>query len=346
MMRARTLLQAIHDTLRQEMTRDDTIVLLGEDVGELGGVFQVTEGLQEEFGPQRVLDTAAAEGGIVGTAVGMALYGLRPVPEIQFADFLWPGFDQIVSEMARIRYRSGGQYRCPVVLRVPYGGGVGGGMYQSASPEAFLAHVPGLVVVCPSSPEDAAGLLRAALRGEDPVVFLEPKRLYRQPGERGEPGDSGEPGEPGGPGENFREDDPPHDTVAIGAARIRRQGTDVTVLTYGGMVPVALEAAEQAAAGGIQAEVVDLRTLVPVDIATVLASIVKTGRAVLVSEAPRFGGYTGELSAILAERAILHLEAPVVRVAAFDTPIPRILEDVHLPDTRRVLAALERVANF
>lgn len=319
-----TMLQALQETLRREMARDEDVVLLGEDVGELGGVFQVTAGLQEEFGPARVIDTALAEGGIVGTAVGMALYGLRPVPEIQFADFLWPGFEQIVSEMARLRYRSGSQYSCPVVLRLPYGAGVDGGMYQSASPEAYLAHTPGLVVLCPSGPRDAAGLLRTALRGEDPVVFLEPKRLYR----------------------SAREEVPEDETVPLGSARIRREGTDVSLLTYGGMVPVALEAAGEAAAAGIQTEVVDLRTLAPVDIETVLASVSKTGRAVIVTEAPRFGGYAGELAAILAERAILHLEAPVARVTGYDTPVPRAFEDVYLPDTRRVLAALERVANF
>lgn len=318
------LLQAVQETLRAEMASDENVVLLGEDVGELGGVFQVTCGLQEEFGPQRVIDTALAEGGIVGAAVGMALYGLRPVAEIQFADFVWPGFEQIVSEAARIRYRSGGQYSCPLVLRLPYGAGVGGGIDQSASPEAQLAHVPGLTVVCPGGPRDAAGLLRSALRGEDPVVFLEPKRLYR----------------------DAREEVPADETMPLGQASVRREGTDVTVLTYGGMVPVVLDAAEQAAASGIRVEVVDLRTLAPVDVGTILRSVAKTGRAVVVTEAPRYGGFSGELAAMLAERAILHLEAPVARVAGYDTPVPRVFEDTYLPDTRRVLAAVERVANF
>jgi 2-oxoisovalerate dehydrogenase E1 component beta subunit len=265
-----------------------------------------------------------AEGGIVGAAVGMALYGLRPVPEIQFADFVWPGFEQIAAEMARLRFRSAGQYSCPVVLRLPYGAGIGGGMDQSASPEAYFCHTPGLTVVCPSDPEDAAGLLRTALRGQDPVIFLEPKRLYR----------------------TARAEVPDDAEVAIGTARIRRAGTDVTVLCYGAMVPVALAAAEAAAASGIQSDVIDLRTLVPVDIATILTSIARTGRAVIVAEAPRTCSYAAELAALLAERAILHLEAPVLRVTGLDAPLAHVFEDTYLPDPARVRAAIERVANF
>lgn len=318
------LVQAVQGTLRAEMRADDRIVVLGEDVGELGGIFRATEGLREEFGPRRVLDTPMAEGGIIGTAIGMALYGLRPVPEIQFADFVWPGFEQIASEMARLRFRSGGQYACPVVLRLPYGGGIGGGMYQSASPEAYFCHTPGLTVLCPSDPEDAAGLLRSALRAQDPVIFLEPKRLYRSA--RAEVADDVE--------------------VPIGRARVRRDGTDVTALCYGAMVPVVQEAAEGAAEAGIQTEVIDLRTLVPVDIGTILASIARTGRAVVVAEAPRTCGYAAELAALLAERAILHLEAPVLRVTGHDAPLAHAFEDTYLPDPARVRAAIERVANF
>lgn len=318
-----TMAQAVNQALRDEMHRDDRIVVLGEEVGALGGLFGVTEGLLQEFGDRRVIDTLAAEGGLVGTAVGLALYGLRPVAEIQFVDFVWSGFEQLVSEMAKLRYRSAGQYSCPVVLRLPYGAGVGGGMYQSQSPEAHFCHIPGITVVAPADGADAAGLLRSALRGEDPVVFLEPKRLYRE-------------------GRTHVSDE----VVPLGSARLRREGTDVTLVAYGSTVPAALEAAELAAARGIQADVLDLRTLVPLDIAALLRSISKTGRAVLVSEAPRTGGYAGELAATLAERAVLHLEAPVERVTGFDTPVPYAHEDKYLPDADRITAAIERVANF
>lgn len=323
-MKQLSLAQAINRTLRSEMRRDDRIVVLGEDVGGVGGLFGTTEGLLGEFGDQRVLDTASAEGGIIGTAVGMALYGLRPVAEIQFADFVYPGFDQIVSEMAKIRYRSGGQYACPVVLRLPAGGGVRGGIYQSQSPEAHFCHAPGLVVAMPSNAADAAGLLRSALRSPDPVVFLEPKRLYH----------------------DGRSEVPEDHEVALGRAAIRREGSDVSVFTYGACVPAALEAAQIAAERGIQTEVVDLRTLQPFDIETVLASIAKTGRAVVVAEAPRTASFAAEIAATLAERAILHLEAPVLRVTGFDTPVPLHFEDAYLPDADRVVAAIERVANF
>jgi 2-oxoisovalerate dehydrogenase E1 component beta subunit len=323
-MKQLSLSQAINRTLRAEMHRDDRVVVLGEDVGEVGGLFGATDGLLEEFGDTRVLDTASAEGGIVGTAVGMALYGLRPVAEIQFADFVYPGFDQIVSEMAKARYRSGGQYACPVVLRLPCGGGVGGGIYQSQSPEAHFCHTPGLVVVMPSNAADAAGLLRSALRSADPVVFLEPKRLYH----------------------DGRAEVDEEQAIPFGQAAVRREGADVSLFTYGGCVGPSLEAAEVAAERGIQTEVVDLRTLQPLDIETVLASIAKTGRAVVVAEAPRTGSYAAEIAATLAERAILHLEAPVLRVSGFDTPVPLKFEDAYLPDSERVLAAIERVANF
>jgi 2-oxoisovalerate dehydrogenase E1 component beta subunit len=318
-----TIVQGINAALAAEMRRDDRVVVLGEDVGALGGIFGATEGLFEEFGERRVIDTAAAEGGVVGLAVGLALYGLRPVAEIQFADFIWSGFEQVVSEMARLRYRSGGQYSCPVVLRVPYGAGVGGGSYQSSSPEAHFCHVPGINVVAPSDGADAAGLLRSALRGHDPVVVLEPKRLYRE----GRVGAT-------------------DDMVAIGSARLRREGADVTLVVYGSTVPAALQAAEAAAARGIQVDVLDLRTLVPLDIAAVLASIAKTGRAVVVSEDSRTAGYAAEIGATLAERAILHLEAPVERVTGLDTPVPYLHEDTYLPDATTIAAAIERVANF
>lgn len=317
--------EAVRLALRDEMRRDERVVLLGEDLGRLGGVFGVTEGLLEEFGAERVIDTPMAEGGVVGAAIGMAMYGLRPVPEVQLADFLWPAFDQIVSEAAKVRYRSGGQYTCPLVIRAPYGGGVGGGPYHSQSPEAYLAHTPGLVVVAPSTPFDAAGLLRSAVRSDDPVVFLEPKRLYR----------------------GFTEEVPEEDfTVPLGAARRVREGDDVTLLAYGAMVHIAAEAAERAAASGIEADLIDLRTLAPLDAESVLSSVARTGKMVIVHEAPKFCGFGAELAAIAAEKAILHLEAPILRVTGFDTPVPYALEAMYLPAADRIVEALVGVANF
>jgi 2-oxoisovalerate dehydrogenase E1 component beta subunit len=319
------MLVAIRSTLAGEMRRDDRVVLLGESIAALGGVFQATEGLLAEFGAQRVIDMPLGEGGIVGAAAGMALYGLKPVAEIQHADFAFSGFEQIVSEVAKYRYRSGGQYPCPVVLRMPYGGGIGGGIYHSQSPEAHFAHTPGLLVVAPSSPRDAAGLLRTAIRGQDPVIFLEPKRLYRSVG-----------GEV--PDDDF--------TIPIGEAARLREGGDVTVIAYGAMLHEAVEAAERAAADGIGVDLLDLRTLVPFDIGAVLESVARTGRAVLVQEAPRLCGFTAELAAVLAEKAVFHLQAPVLRVGGYDTPVPYALERDYLPDAGRVLAAIQRVCNF
>jgi len=325
-MRARLeFAQAIRDTLAAEMRRDDRVVLLGHEVGALGGVFRVTEGLIDEFGEQRVVDMPLDEGGVIGAAVGMALYGLKPVPEIQLADFAFPAFDQVISEIAKFRYRSGGQYPCPVVIRVPYGGGVGGGIYHSQSPEAHFAHTPGLVVAAPSTPADAVGMLRTAIRGDDPVVFMEPKALYR-----------GVPGDP--PDEDF--------IVPFGVAECVREGTDVTVIAYGAMLHAARRAADEAAALGIEVELLDLRTLVPFDIGAVLQSVAKTGRAVLVQEAPRSCGYTAEIAAVLAEKALFHLQAPVLRVAGYDTPFPYALERAYMPDNDRVLAAIQRAASF
>ncbi len=317
--------EAIRDTLVAEMRRDDRVVLLGHEVGSLGGVFRVTQGLIDEFGEQRVVDMPLDEGGVVGAAVGMALYGLKPVPEIQLADFAYPAFDQVISEMAKLRYRSGGQYPCPVVIRVPYGGGVGGGVYHSQSPEAHFAHTPGLVVAVPSTPADAVGMMRTAIGGDDPVVFMEPKALYR-----------GVPGDP--PEEDF--------IVPFGVAARVREGNDVTVIAYGAMLHAASRAADEAAELGIEVELLDLRTLVPFDIVAVLQSVAKTGRVVLVQEAPRSCGYTAEIAAVLAEKALFHLQAPVLRVAGYDTPFPYALERAYMPDNDRVLAAIQRAAGF
>lgn len=318
-----TLAQAINQALREEMSRDDRVVLLGEEIGDLGGLFGVTEGLRDEFGDDRVMDMPASEGGAIGMAVGLAMYGLRPVVEIQFADFIWAGYEQLASEMARMRFRTGGMYTCPVVVRVPYGAGTGGGMYQAQSPEAQLAHVPGLTLVAPADAADAAALIRAALRADDPVVVLEPKRLYRD-----------------------RSSVDAADRAEIGQARLRREGADLTLITYGSTVPQSMAAAELAAASGIQVDVLDLRTLVPFDIGALLGSIAKTGRAIVVSEAPRGGGYASEISATLAEKAIMHLEAPVERVTGHDAPVSLAHENDYLPDAAMIAAAIERVANY
>jgi len=320
-----TMVQAIQDALRVALRSSPDVVLLGEDIGRNGGVFRVTEGLQAEFGEERVADTPLAENGIVGGAIGMALYGMRPVAEIQFVDFIYPAFDQIVSELAKMRWRSAGQYSCPVVIRAPYGGGIRGGLYHSQSPEAYFCHTAGLTVVIPSTPADAKGLLLAALAGEDPVIFLEPKRLYRSVKEDVAEG---------------------HFTVPLSKARVARDGEHCTVLAYGAMVPVALEAAEQAAAKGWSIEVLDLRTLVPLDGDAVLASVAKTGRAVILHEAPRTCGYGAELAALIAERALTSLQAPVLRVTGYDTPFPYTLEHAYLPDARRVMRALEHVMAY
>lgn len=317
--------RALRDTLATEMRGDDDIVVLGDAVGMMGGVFHVTEGLREEFGADRVVDLPMDEGGVVGAAIGMALYGLRPVAEIQFADFAYGACDQIVSELAKLRYRSGGQYACPLVLRVPYGGGIGGGMYQSQSPEAMLTHTAGLVVAAPATAADAAGLLRTALRGADPVVLLEPKALYAT---------------------RFEERIDDGHTTPLGAAARAREGEDVTVVTYGAMVEAARRAAEQAVEYGIDVEILDLRTLMPYDIGALLESVAKTGRAVLVQEAPRSCGYAAELAATLAEKALFHLQAPVLRVTGFDTPFSHAAESIYVPDNDRVLGAVRAVAEF
>jgi pyruvate dehydrogenase E1 component beta subunit len=319
------IIQAVNDALRLEMRRDPRVVVLGEDVGRFGGVFRATSGLQEEFGADRCFDTPLAESGIIGTAIGMALYGLRPVPEIQFADFIYPAYDQIVSELAKLRYRSGGEYPAPVVIRTPVGGGIRGGHYHSQSPEALFIHVPGLKVVCPSNPIDAKGLLATCIRGEDPVIFMEPKRVYRAA--RG----------------NVPEGEY---TIPLGEAKVVREGQQVTVLAWGAMVHTAVEAAEQGAARGYDLEVIDLRTLLPFDIEAILASVRKTGRVVVVHEAPRTCGFGAELAASIQERAILSLEAPILRVTGFDTPFPYTLEHEYLPDANRILDAVERVVSF
>ena len=324
------LCQAVNDALMVEMRRDPRVVVLGEDVGRFGGVFRATVDLQEEFGPDRCIDTPLAESGIVGTAIGMALYGLRPVPEIQFGDYVYPAFDQIVNELAKFRYRSGGEYTAPLVVRMPIGGGIRGGHYHSQSPEAFFTHIPGVKVVCPSNAIDAKGLLASAIRDDDPVIFMEPKARYRKPKAEVPAGEY---------------------TIPIGEAKVVREssgdsGRPVTVIAWSAMVLTALEAAEKGAQRGFDLEVIDLRTLVPFDEERVLASVKKTGRVVIVQEAPRTSGFGSELAATIQEKAILHLEAPILRVTGFDTPFPYTLEHEYLPDADRILEAVERVVNF
>jgi 2-oxoisovalerate dehydrogenase E1 component beta subunit len=319
------IIQAVNDALRLEMRRDPDVVVLGEDVGKFGGVFRATQGLYDEFGADRVMDTPLAEGGIVGTAVGMALYGLRPVPEIQFADFIFPAFDQIVNEVAKYRYRSGGQYACPMVIRTPYGGGIRGGHYHSQSPETHFVHTAGLKVVVPSNPYDAKGMLISAIRDPDPVLFFEPKRVYRAA--KGEV--------PEGEYE-----------VPIGKARVTREGSALTLVAWGAMWHEAEQAAREAEAEGIDCEVVDLRSLQPLDTETLVASVKKTGRAVVVHEAPRTCGFGAELTAILQEKCFLHLEAPITRVTGFDTPFPYTLEMEYLPRAPRILKAIREVVTY
>jgi 2-oxoisovalerate dehydrogenase E1 component beta subunit len=319
------LLESVRDALRTQMRADSRVVVLGEDVGKFGGVFRATSGLFDEFGADRVIDTPLAEAGIIGTAIGMALYGMRPVPEIQFSDFIFPAFDQIVNELAKFRYRSGGQYSCPVVIRTPVGGGIRGGHYHSQSPEALFIHTPGLKVVMPSNPYDTKGLLLAAMRQDDPVIFMEPKRIYRA--SRGEVPEA-------------------EYTIELGKARVVAEGTQCTVLAWSAMVSIAEEAVAKAAEAGISLELIDLRTLLPFDIDTIVASVQKTGRCVIVHEAPRTCGFGAELVASIQERALAHLEAPIFRVTGLDTPFPYSLEHEYLPNADRIVAAVRKTLEW
>ena len=325
-MATRTLLEAIREALHSELGADERVVLLGEDIGREGGVFRVTEGLQACYGRARVMDAPIAEAGIVGMAVGMAVAGLRPVPEIQFMGFLYPAFDQLISHVARMRNRSRGRFTCPLVVRVPYGGGIHPPEHHSESTEAMLVHTPGLQVVVPATPYDAKGLLLSAIRSPDPVIFLEPKRIYRA----------------------VRQDIPEEAyTVPIGEARLVREGTDVTVIAWGSMMHTVLQAAESLDADGISPEILDLRTLSPMDVPAIIASVEKTGRAVVVHEAARTAGLGAEIVAQINEKALLSLEAPVERVSGFDTvfPLPQ-LEKYYLPTPEVIVAAVHRVLAF
>jgi len=311
------------------------VLIYGEDVGYFGGVFRATEGLQKKYGKTRCFDSPIAEGGIVATAVGMGAYGLRPVIEIQFADYIYPGYDQLVSEAARLRYRSAGDFTAPITLRTPYGGGIFGGQTHSQSPEALFTHVAGLKTVIPSNPYDAKGLLIAAIEDDDPVIFFEPKRLYNGPFD-------GYPDRPVQPWSKHARSDVPdgHYAIPLGKAEIVRPGSDLTVLAYGTMVHVALAGAEEA---GLDAEVIDIRTLLPVDIETIAASVRRTGRCVVVHEATRTSGYGAELSALVQEHCFYSLEAPIERVTGWDTPYPHAFEWEYFPGPGRIAKAMRKV---
>ena len=329
------MIQAINSALDVMLDRDDTVVIFGEDVGYFGGVFRCTAGLQKKYGKTRVFDTPIAEGGILGAAIGMGVYGLRPVPEIQFADYIYPAFDQLVSEAARLRYRSGGEFSAPITVRAPCGGGIFGGQTHSQSPEGIFTHVSGLKTVMPSNPYDAKGLLIAAIEDDDPVMFFEPKRIYNGPFD-------GHHDRPLQPWSKFPQSEVPdgYYRIDLGKAAVARPGNEVTVLAYGTMVHVSVAAVEEAEIDG---EVIDLRSLLPIDLDAIVESVKKTGRCVIVHEATRTGGFGAELSALVQEHCFHHLEAPIERVTGWDTPYPHAFEWHYFPGPERVTRALKKV---
>jgi len=320
------MVEAINLALREELERDSRVVILGEDVGKEGGVFRVTDGLQQKFGGDRVVDTPLAELGIVAVAFGMAVYGIRPIAEIQFEGFLYPCLDQINNHIGRIRNRSRGRFTCPLVIRVPYGGGIHAPEHHSDSPEAILAHIPGIKVVIPASPYEAKGLVLSSIRDSDPVIFMEPKRIYRA----------------------IREEVPEGDyTIPLGKARLVQEGKDVTVVAWGAMVREALNAAEQLKGDKIDLEIIDLRTISPIDVETIITSIRKTGRGVIVHEAPKTCGLGAEIIALVNEKALLSLQAPIERVTGFDIPVPLMkTEHYYLPNPKRIVMAVKKVMSF
>lgn len=318
-----TIATALNSALRQEMAADSSVMILGEDVGVDGGVFRITDGLIKEFGAERVVDTPLAESAIVGTAIGLAMSGMRPVAEIQFDGFVYPAFDQLICHASRMRNRSRGKLSCPLVVRFPYSGGVKALEHHSESMESLFIHIPGLKVVCPATPYDAKGLLISSIRDPDPVIFMEPKRLYR----------------------SFKEDLPDNDySIPLGKARIMAEGHDVTVIAWGAMIPVALKAQQELILEKISVELIDLRTLSPLDTETILLSVKKTGRCVIIHEAPKTCGFGAEISAIIMEKALYDLRAPVERVTGFDV-IPPLLqaENFNLPDSRRLISGIRKV---
>ncbi len=320
------MVEALNLALREELERDSSVIIFGEDVGKEGGVFRVTDGLQKKFGAERVIDTPLAELAISAMALGMAIYGLRPIGEIQFEGFLYPCLDQIINHIGRMRNRSRGRFTCPLVLRTPYGGGIHAPEHHSDSPEAFLAHTPGIKVVIPSTPYEAKGLLVSSIRDPDPVIFMEPKRIYRA----------------------IREEVPEGDyTIPLGKARLVQEGKDVTIIAYGAMLREALNAAEQLKGDKIDAEVIDLRTISPMDTDAIVTSIKKTGRGVVVHEAPKTCGLGAEIIATINEKAFLSLQAPIERVTGFDIPVPLMkTEHFYLPNAKRIIMAAKKVMSF
>ena len=329
------MIEAIRSALDVVMDKDPSVVVFGEDVGYFGGVFRCTDGLQRKYGEHRVIDAPIAEGGIIGTAIGMGVNGLRPVAEIQFADYIYPGFDQIVSELARLRYRSGGDFFSPVTVRTPCGGGIRGGQTHSQSPEALFAHVAGIKTVMPSNPYDAKGLLISAIESDDPVIFFEPKRIYNGPFD-------GDPEMPARPWTKHPKGEVPerYYTVPLGVAEIVQPGDELTIITYGTLVHVAQAAAKLT---GVDAEVVDIRTISPLDTETIVDSVKKTGRCLVAHEATRFSGYGAELTATIQEECFYHLEAPIERVGGWDTPYPHAFEWQYFPGQKRIAAAIRNV---
>ncbi|MDZ7769897.1 MAG: alpha-ketoacid dehydrogenase subunit beta [Woeseiaceae bacterium] len=329
------MIQAIRSALDVVMQKDPNVVILGEDVGYFGGVFRCTDGLQRKYGEHRVIDAPIAEGGIIGAAIGMGVNGLRPVAEIQFADYIYPGFDQIVSELARLRYRTGGDYFSPVTIRTPCGGGIRGGQTHSQSPEGIFTHVSGIKTVMPSNPYDAKGLLISAIESDDPVIFFEPKRIYNGPFD-------GDPDKAAVSWASHPKGEVPEDyySVPLGTADIVRSGDELTIITYGTLVHVAEAAAKVT---GVDAEIIDVRTLAPLDTSTLAESVKKTGRCLIAHEATRFSGYGAELAASMLEECFWHLEAPIERVTGWDTPYPHAFEWQYFPGQKRLAAGIRKV---
>lgn len=329
------IVQAVNSALDVMLGRDANVVLMGQDIGYFGGVFRCTDGLQKKYGEHRVLDTPLAEGGIIATAIGMSVYGLRPVAEIQFADYVYPAFDQIVSELARLRYRTAGEFSATVTVRMPCGGGIRGGQTHSQSPEGIFTHVCGIKVVMPSNPFDAKGLLISSIEDEDPVIFFEPKRIYSGPFD-------GNPNTPAVPWSTHAKAQVPaeHYKVPLCQAEVVRSGKDVTIVAYGTMVHVAAAAVQRM---GVDAEIIDLRTLVPLDVETLCTSVTKTGRCVIVHEATRFSGLGAEISATVQEECFWRLQAPIERVTGWDTPYPHAFEWDYFPGPARVMGAIRKV---
>ncbi|MBT8070498.1 MAG: alpha-ketoacid dehydrogenase subunit beta [Gammaproteobacteria bacterium] len=329
------MIQAINSALDVVMEKDPTVIILGEDVGYFGGVFRCTDGLQAKYGEHRVIDAPIAEGGIIGSAIGIGVNGLRPVAEIQFADYIYPGLDQIISELARLRYRSGGEYFSPVTIRAPCGGGIRGGQTHSQSPEALFTHLSGVKTVMPSSPYDAKGLLISAIESNDPVIFFEPKRIYNGPFD-------GDPNKPATPWSKHPAGEVPdgYYSIPLGEAAVVEEGDELSIITYGTMVHVAQAAVRNA---GVKADIIDVRTLVPLDVETLTRSVKKTGRCLIAHEASRFSGYGAELSATIQEECFWHLEAPIERVAGWETPYPHAFEWDYFPGQDRILAGIRSI---